>query len=339
MTSNEIEKAIAETKQQIARLDEERQRVAASVQAVIDECDEAIAPLDGEIARGLSDGSRHAEQVRSLRRELFARRGQAEQRLRVWDNNQGAQRAQLQANVNSLSSELVRARFEEANDDDLGKLERRARFELDKERDGLNIANAAAERARARQAEAQQAIDAEAAAIAELAELRGEREGIEGRAFADGAEADARELANLDQHIASAERELVGLRQKANAARAAMGTINGRIVQAQSDANAALDRQLHAERGVHLAVRNRTIRQIATLVDALREPLLTLEAADASLGFRFYRALSDHGLHTIRGDGTIERPDWMASPSYRPEGYDAELSALRQKLIAPADEI
>ncbi len=338
-TVEELQNRIRATESTMSDLADERAALVERTHATISEVDAALAPLDEEVQRGLSEGSKHAEQVRAQRAALLKRRQQAEQAVRDWDNSRGAERARLQSDLNDLSRNLAHARFDALTDADMAKSEKDARFRLSAARDGLNVARETLAHLRGRLAEAHDTVDAEADAVHALAELTGERERLQGEAFALDRAPEPAKLADVNSRIAEAETMLTEAQRQAGIARAAIGTLEGRISGQEAEVDAAIDRVKAAEGDVLAAVRNRAVRHLATLVDAIRDPLLTLEAVDSALGFTFYRALSERGLHTIRGNGEVVPPAWFPSPNYRPDSYADALRAKRAELLPSGEEL
>lgn len=299
-----IEQKIRQTEAEGATLWAERAEVVARANAVIVDVDASLVPLDNEVRRGLSEGSRHAEHVRAHRRELYARRSQAESSITQWDHVHGYQLSGLQEHVNDLKRQLPHVRFEAMTDTDLERDEKRAWFNLKAARDDQRIAQDTVDHFRAKLADAHNAVDVETDAVHTLAELTGERETLQADAFIAERPADPGKLADL----AAADKVLDRAKHTAAGARAAIGTLEAKIDEQRAAVDKTAERVTTAEAAVRAAVRNRAVRQLATMVDAMREPLLLLEAADPTAGVYLCKALTERGLHTIHVDGSLVRP-------------------------------
>lgn len=338
-TIEAIEQKISKAETEAASLCTDRAEVVNRAQATIAEVDAALVPLDDEVRRGLDEGSRRAETVRAQRRELHTRRSQAESSITTWDRIHGDELARLQEHINDLKREIPQARFEGVTDADLERDEKRARFKLQAARDDLRTAHAAVEQFRGKLAKAHDTIGAEADAVHDLAELVGHLEKLQGDAFIAGHPVDPAKLADLDRRIKDGEKTLERTKQTVAGARAAIGTLEATIGEWETKGEEAVDRIDAAEAAMRAAVRNRAVRQLAALVDGMREPLLLLEAADPAAGVQLCKALTERGLHTIEVDGQIVRPAWLHYVTHRPTEYADALQAASRRIVATDDPV
>lgn len=329
-----IEQRISRINAELSEHEVNRDKVTSRARATIADVNAALAPLDEELRRGLDPDTRRAGEVREQRRALFARRSEAEQSVRQWERTHGEGAERLRRSRNELRAELQQAQFDAVTDAELERDEKRARFALKAARDDLRIAHESVDHYRAKLAEAHDLVDAEADAVHALAELTGEREALQGDAFIADKPVDAAKLADLDKRITQADKALEQAKQQAGGARAAIEGLEAKIEEQQGNAAEAVERVTAAEAGVCAAVRNRAIRQLAKLVDGMREPLLMLEAADPKAGVWLCKALTERGLHEIKVDGEIVRPAWLHSVMYRPPEYAEALKATAAQMVA-----
>lgn len=343
----ELTQRLALLESQLAALREEHGNLLAQCRATITEVDTALVPLDEAMrANPYGDGSA-AKRVRTERGALLAKKSEAEKTVRDWEQgDRGTALRQTQEHVNTTRAQLEQARSEARTDDDLAKAESAARFKLQSARHDVALAQDALAHWEGRLADARAVIGAEAGVAEELAELQQEREKLQGDAFLAGGTPD---LKDVDRRIGLAEKHLEREKTKADAARAAMPQIEAQIEHHRGRIIAAEERVKEAEGALLAAAADHARRRITDLVNAMRGPLLTLEAADPEGGFTLYRALTECGLRipVVGGPvavpgfvmgGAVKVPSWLHSVRYRPDSYQQALQQERGRVLGSVEE-
>lgn len=238
----------------------ERTRLAslcAREQAAIDE---TLNPLQEQCYRLTQNhefGDR-ADSVRKRRDALVQQRATAGRPLQDYDRKHEDSARRLAQRIRDCRDTLVRARrqaeFEATSTEDLEKAAKSARFKLHAAHDDVRLAREAAAHYRAKLAEAHNTVDGEADAVHALAELVGEREALQANAFIAGKPVDAGKLAALAKRIAAEEATLERIKQQAAGARAAVGTLEAKIGEQQTNAVEAVERVRQAEAALQEAL-------------------------------------------------------------------------------------
>lgn len=335
MNIEALNASITATRAELATLDNEHSKVLADARAAIAQADAILLRTDDAVRVGLDDGTSSARRIRAERQEASSAKARAEATVAAWGRDNGPTRTRLQTRLNELRDALPVAEHAALTTTHLERATSAARFKLTAARDELTAAQEGVDHYRARLAEAHDATDRETDAVHALAELTGEREALQAKAFIDGRKPDAGKLADLDRRAVDAEKEVDAAKGAAAGARAAVDTLEGLIVSQRSKVGEAVDRVTAAEAAVLAAVRAQVVRQITDLVDGLRAPLEQLEAVDPALGVRLVHVLRSQGLHTIDITGQILRPDWLpAIAANRAAEHAENVKAIRSRVLS-----